>query len=139
MGGVGGFMPQQWPGAPNLFALPPNHQPLPGFFPSLAAPPGLSGPSLIPPFSGVPTPLLSQPSPPPEYSAGLGGLSTPTASAAQRGARRVRARLEGGATHSALDRFSGFDEADSPNGDSSALSGMDTERDGAEKRGGLPG
>ena len=71
-------------------------------------------------------PTFLQPTPPPGLPPGLGGLSTPTASAAQTEARRVRVRVEKGAPNSALGGFRGFDEADSPNGEASELSGMDT-------------
>ena len=122
---------------PGLFLQPPPTQALPGLGFNPMPPPGQPGPFLFGP-PGYMSPYM-QPTPPSGPPPGLGGLATPTASTAQTEARRVRARTDGGAPDSGLGRFRGFDEAESPDGDSSALSGMETEQEAAEKRGGQPG
>ena len=131
------MLPRPGVSLPNLFPQPPISQALPGFGYDFNQPPGQPGPFLFAPPGFMPP--FMQPTPPSGPPPGLGGLSTPAASAAQTEARRVRAWVEKGAPDSALSRFRGFDEAESPNGDSSELSGMDTEREGAAKRGELPG
>ena len=122
---------------PGLLLQPPPAQALPGFGYTPMQPPGQPGPLLFgPPGHTLP---FGQPTPPPGPPPGLGVLATPIASTAQTGARNVRARTDSGAPNSALSRFRGFDEALSPDGDSSALSGMETEQEAAGRQVVQPG